>query len=259
MRGFVHTIVDFLYPPICLVCGKLLSDRTGIVCPDCAGALRHFTPGDHGFEATRIRLRRDFEVDELVSLYEFEKHGPLQTLIHCLKYEKLERVGEWFGRELGTRCRDRGLAVDLVVPVPLHRVRERERGFNQAAAIARGVAESGCGTCLTTGLKRVRNTPTQTHLHVDERKANVAEAFAVDRAVSDRLQGATILVVDDVITTGATLGACATALKDAGAHHVIAASIALAVKQLDGDVMAGMSYRTTVPGDHSHDSQAPPS
>lgn len=235
MRGLFRTaiesFIDFLYPPVCLVCNGLISDRMGIACPACLKELAFLDGHSSHLQEARDRLRADFEIDDLVTLLEFQKHGSLQRLIHCLKYEKMEHVGEWFGRQIGERCAQRGFGSLLIVPVPLHRSRERDRGFNQAGAIARGISQSGVGILCPRILLRARNTPTQTHLHIEERKANVADAFTLDPRSKPILKDRDVLLVDDVITTGATIGACATALKDGGSRKVAAASIALAVKE----------------------------
>jgi ComF family protein len=138
-----------------------------------------------------------------------------RTLVHALKYEGMSALGEPMGALMAASLEARA---DIVVPVPLHRGRQRSRGYNQAAQLGRHVA-------LATGMpfdadaaRRIRATrPLARTMHRDERRDIVAGAFA---ATAARVEGRDILLVDDVVTTGATLGACAKALLDAGATSV---------------------------------------
>src|SRR5262249_27411068 len=135
-------------------------------------------------------------------------------IVHAMKYRGQTRVAAAMAEEMA-RARDR-LRVDLVTEVPLHPARERERGFNQAALLARALAVCIGAPWVTAVLERSRPTPTQTALGARERAANLAGAFrALEPAWVD---GRRVLLVDDVFTTGATLGACSDVLRAAGAR-----------------------------------------
>jgi len=140
--------------------------------------------------------------------------GPVRTLVHALKYDGRRSLAP----PLAALMRERGAEVlagaAAVVPVPLHWRRRLGRGFNQAADLARHL-----GPPRVAALRRTRATPTQTGLHRDDRRRNVRAAFTATRAAS-ALRGHTVVLVDDVSTTGATLEACATALKAAGVREV---------------------------------------
>jgi len=145
----------------------------------------------------------------------------LRDIIQALKYDRRPSIA----RHLAARMRVAGAAVlagaDAVVAVPLHRSRERARGFNQARALAEHL-----GLPLSDALARTRKTGTQADLPADRRHANVRGAFAVRRA--SRIGGRILVLVDDVSTTGATLNACAAALVEAGAAEVRALTAARA-------------------------------
>jgi len=149
--------------------------------------------------------------------------GSLRAIVHALKYDPRRTIA----RHLATRMRAAGAAVladaDLAVPVPLHPSRERSRGFNQARELARHL-----GLPMVDALARTRKTVSQADLPAARRRANVRGAFRCRRGDID---GATIVLVDDVSTTGATLNACAAALMDAGAKEVRALTAAKAVAQ----------------------------
>jgi ComF family protein len=119
----------------------------------------------------------------------------------------------------------RGITADAIVPLPLHKRKLRERGYNQSELIARGISEITGFPVRTDFVRRSKYTQTQTALSLDERKANMEDAFICGPA---DVGGTTVIVVDDIITTGSTVRSCAEVLKVAGAAEVIAASAAIA-------------------------------
>jgi ComF family protein len=143
--------------------------------------------------------------------------GPLQHALHRLKYKRDIILADSLA---GLLCAGRewySLPGDTVIPVPLSAQRLRERGYNQAGLLARGFAELAGLTFLPRGLERRRETRSQVGLSADERRSNVAGAFT---AQARRIGGRSVLLIDDVCTTGATLMACAEALHSAGARQV---------------------------------------
>jgi ComF family protein len=142
-----------------------------------------------------------------------------------LKYGGCYGLGVAMGRELGAALAmfREFEAIDLVVPVPLHRARRRERGYNQAEAIGEGIASTLGGARMADALERSRHTRSQTTLDAVARGRNVGGMFRPNGPIA---RGRTVLLCDDVCTTGATLNACATALLDAGAARVLAATVA---------------------------------
>ncbi len=222
--------LDFFLPPTCLSCDALLNDGSVKVCDTCWNSIQRLSRGHSLYIDTHQRLVEAGAVGDLVSCFVFEKEGALQTIAHGLKYSGFESLGVELGRRIGDVMDEWDVNADLAIPVPLHKRKFRERGYNQAEAIACGIAAN---TSIRTNekiLQRKKYTQTQTKLNLDQRKENMEEAFEVVPKFAGELKGKTILLVDDVITTGATITSCAAELLDAGAVRVIAASAALAQK-----------------------------
>jgi ComF family protein len=167
------------------------------------------------------RLRSSVDRARAIGAYD----GALRAIIHALKYDGRRSLAD----RLAALMRDRGADIltgaACVVPVPLHASRRRERGFNQAADLARPL-----GLPVRHALRRVRATPTQTGLPSARRHRNVRDAFAATRE-AQTLGGTIVVLVDDVCTTGATLDACARVLKALGAAEVRALTAARVVAQ----------------------------
>ncbi len=157
----------------------------------------------------------------------FPFQGPIQDAIYAFKYRGACQLAPLLARcmaEFWLRFQEN---VDVLVPVPLHPDRERQRGYNQAALLAEELGPLIERPVVTEALVRVRPTRSQTQLNSVERRRNVAGAFACAR--SDDICGRDIMLVDDVATTGATLDACAAALLAGDAHSVRAFTLARAV------------------------------
>jgi ComF family protein len=154
----------------------------------------------------------------------FDMTGDVREAIHLLKYRDRPDFARSFGRLLGNKLRrELPCPVDMIVPVPLHWTRFLQRGYNQAALVCQGVSLE-LGVPIVRALKRCKPTPHQARLSRNERISNLTGAFSTTR--STNCQKRAILVVDDVLTTGATLSAAASVLLDAGASKVFAASVA---------------------------------
>lgn len=228
LRSFIDTFLNFVYPPLCLSCNKLLEHGREHVCPDCWASIQLVGPALPLFVETRGKLVGSGTVDELAALYVFEKEGAFQKIAHSLKYSGVQALGLDLGRRLGQIVVEKGIHADMMIPVPLHRRKLRERGYNQAELIARGLSGAAGIPLLTDLLCRKKYTETQTALSLEDRQKNMEDAFEVIPAKAAELKGKTCIVVDDVITTGATIESCGRVLKNAGAAKVVAVSTALA-------------------------------
>ena len=178
--------------------------------------------------------------------------GALRDLLHLFKYHQVKPAGPVLGRFVAEAAGKLKLPDSLlVVPVPLWTGKRRTRGFNQAEEIARSFVRSRPGTGIqldTTSLVRRRETASQTGLTRHQRRANVRGAFAVTR--TDQVRGRTVLVIDDVMTTGTTAGECARVLLRAGAREVFVATVARATKEVAGGLT--MAAAASVGGTQGH-------
>ena len=213
LRSAVDGLVSILLAPACAACRRPLDEPTrGAVCASCWSAIEPITPlGCCGFPPS-------VTIATAIGPYE----GTLKEIVHALKYDPRPTIA----RHLAARMRDAGSCVlagaDAAVPVPLHRSRERTRGFNQASALA-----AHLGLPVIDALTRARKTASQADLPAPKRLGNVDGAFALavgPAQIDDRV----IVLVDDVSTTGATLNACAAPLLAAGAREVRALTAARA-------------------------------
>jgi ComF family protein len=217
---------DTIFPPACVSCGGVLAG--GCCCKACLSALCPVSSDDPQFLEVWGRLRSEGDVSGLVVGWYLEREGVLRTLIHALKYQGRESIGEDLGRSLGVEVqREWSGEIDALLPVPLHRRKERERGYNQCGAIARGIG-AVTGIPVEGGLlRRSRWTPSQTALGVKERRTNVRGAFMISPGRREDVAGRRLLLVDDILTTGATLLSCAETLVAGGAASVRCCALGL--------------------------------
>lgn len=231
---FFHTlsipILDILYPPVCCSCSNPLDPGLDHICSACWNGITRIDEAHAVWQELRSRLVGGGAVSDIAACFLFEKEGPLQKMIHALKYEGKSSIGRYLGREAGkiVEAKWKGASPVALVPVPLHGLKRRERGYNQSDYVCRGISDlTGIPACADL-LKRTRYTGSQTHLHLDDRRKNVAEAFMVNSRYRQRIGGKSVVVVDDVMTTGATIGECGRVLRAAGAGSVLAVSVAIA-------------------------------
>jgi ComF family protein len=213
--------LDLCFPAVCSGCGH----EGEPLCEACLPALdaRLGLPG-----GTPIGLAADIPEPLLQLEWCAPFSGPVRGALHELKYAGERRLARPLGQAIARRWRRVGEGPTVVVPVPVHAERERHRGYDQAALIA-SVAAEDLGLPCVRALERGRATIAQFELGRDDRAANVAGAFRLpnqSRAAAAAISGRWILLVDDVVTTGATLAACATALEAAGALGVSAIAVA---------------------------------
>ena len=236
-RWLADALVSVVLAPVCAACDRPLEQPTqGPVCPACWQSIRPLTPplcdrcGDP-LPSWRVvtlptalcpRCRRAFRfVDRGRAIGAYD--GALRGIIHAFKYEGRRSLACPLGALMRRRGADVLEGAACAVPVPLHHTRRRHRGFNQAADLARHI-----GMPAVAALRRVRATQSQIGLPAARRHRNVRDAFAVTRHAA-ALAGSIVVLIDDVSTTGATLEACARALKESGVGEVRALTAARVV------------------------------
>jgi len=201
-------ILDFLMPAYCAACGA----PGGELCDACVQAIA---------SPPAILLGARNGVPSLTALGPYD--GMLRSAILAMKFRGARRIGMRLGRWLAPKV---VFPFEVVVPVPLHRARLRERGYNQAAEIARGIAAASGTACVVDALARVRATVPQSSLDLVDRSGNVEGAFSAGRSI-ERVAGRRVLIVDDVVTSGATMRACAATLRAAGVRTLYLAAAAV--------------------------------
>jgi len=223
-------LYHFVYPPFCHVCGDATSQRIESVCENCWRSIKLVTPENSLLHQATERLCVHGSCSAVVADCVFEEDGALQQIIHMLKYGGMTSLGIALGKRLGHRLEAdfTHAAINGIIPIPLHRTKERERGYNQAVLIARGVSSSTGIPLLNSLLRRRKFTVTQTRLTAEERRRNVEGAFVVNISSYTSVRGKRFVLVDDVITTGATTEAAARVLVAAGALPPVACAVALA-------------------------------
>jgi ComF family protein len=200
-RSLLDTFLALLFPDRCAGCTRMGT----LFCPNCCAALARY-PG---------RLRRmPAGLSDMRIAYIFQ--SPLREAVHQLKYRRVRRIAGPLGALMAEHMIAHPIAVDAVLAIPLHNTRLAERGFNQAEELARKIANLLDLPLIDTGLTRVRATEQQARLDARARAENMRDAFAWHGVAPPRR----LLLVDDVLTTGATMGACAIVLRDAGAEAV---------------------------------------
>ena len=225
--------MDFCVPPYCSLCKAPLEEHERVVCEGCWSKVQVITgshcaacgsPSDESVSACIHCENRTLHFDRARILSLFDE--TIQGLIHQLKYRGKRSIGHRLGGMLGALIASDGGSgdLDMIVPVPLHPSREKERGYNQSALVAHAMGARLGVRVRADLMARTRRTATQTKLNVEERAKNVAGAFEVRNPGS--MRGQEILLVDDVLTTGATVNACTEALLNAGARRVCLAALA---------------------------------
>ena len=229
-RYVVAPIRDFIFPPVCLTCDERLHEDGDLICRSCWSLLNACRIGFASRPDTPRVFVEEGIIKDFISCYYFETDSKLQDLIHLLKYQGFKSIGRVLGREVGKKILlDPLLAgADRLIPVPLHKVRQRDRGYNQSDFICRGISDVTHIPVDTLVIVRRKNTQSQTQLNMNERKENVQDAFKIKAGAEGNVAGKTFILVDDVITTGSTIAACARELQAHGATAVMAGSLALA-------------------------------
>ena len=229
MNTWFHSFWSLLFPRCCVVCGSPLSRGEECLCTCC----------NINLPRTGFHLRKDNPVECLFwgripglkrasSFLFYRKGSDFRRILHLLKYGGYKELGEVMGRYMAAELSSGGFfdGVDMIIPVPLHRKKQKLRGYNQSEWIARGIASvTGIPLCAECMI-REKNTETQTRKSTFERWENVEGIFRICDTV--HLEGKHVLLVDDVLTTGATTVACASAFARVSGIRISVLTLAVA-------------------------------
>lgn len=240
LRRYIRSLIDIVYPPACLLCKKNLKNTStveNLVCIECWGKIKKNLPpfcyycGKHLERHDLFKnicsacRKKQLHFDRAFSACAYE--GTVKELIHQFKYKNKDYLGFILSRLMIEFIKEYSLPLDLIdfiIPVPLHKARLREREFNQAQVLGDYIAGEFNKKILGNALGRLRYTRSQTELEESARFLNVKNSFAF--LGKEDIKGKNILLVDDVLTTGATSSEAASALKRAGAGVIFVLTLA---------------------------------
>lgn len=228
VKDWLSSFLSLLFPRCCIVCGRPLARGEECICAMC----------NIDMPRTNYHLRKDNPVEKLfwgkipleraTSFFFYHKGSDFRQILHQLKYGGQKELGAIMGRYMAAEFSSSGFfeGIDVIVPVPLHKKKQRIRGYNQSEWIARGVSAVTGIMIDTESVVRRKNTETQTHKSMFERWENVDGIFELRNPES--LVGKHVLIVDDVLTTSATVAACASSLKDVEGVRISILTLAVA-------------------------------
>lgn len=228
MRDWFDSLLSLFFPHCCLICGGALAKGEECLCACC----------NIDLPRTHYHKRKDNPVEQLfwgkmpleraTSYFFYRRGGNSRHILYPLKYNGQKEIGETMGRYMAAELLASGFfeSIDLIVPVPLHKKKQKLRGYNQSEWLARGVSAITAIPVCTSGLVRKKNTETQTHKSVLQRWENVNGIFHVTSP--ENFIGKHILIIDDVLTTGATTVACASALATVESVRISVLTLAVA-------------------------------
>lgn len=209
---FVKDFLDLIFPRNCELCGRTLFDGEKSLCSICVGTLPATTYHLRSFDNDLTdKMRGLTEINRAMAYLKFTKEGKSQKILHKLKYKTKPQLAQELGILYGRLLIESNCLLDwtLIVPVPLHPLKLKRRGYNQSEQFGLGLSEA-LSIPLQNALERKKFTETQTNKSRLERMSNVEEVFQISTLVS--VESHRIMLVDDVLTTGATMCACANAL-----------------------------------------------
>lgn len=228
MRQYIRDFIGLFYPAICVACGEGLAAKEEYICLSCLQAFPKTDFHNQIDNPLADNFNGRVPLIAAAAWCHYQKGNSIQKVIHEMKYKGKKEigifVGRWYGSELKNAFPFKD--ADLIIPVPLHKRKKIKRGYNQSEYFARGLSQSMKIPLNTTVLLRIKNTETQTNKTRYARWENVLDVFKVNDSIS--LKGKNVLLVDDIVTTGATIEACATTLLEANAKSVCIAAIGYA-------------------------------
>jgi ComF family protein len=226
LKNILKDFVDLIFPRCCEGCDMSLTGNEETLCTTCRITLPRIGVNSLSSDVMRYKFINVQQVVSTHSFLLFTKKGKVQKLLHALKYKGCKEVGVLLGFMFGQEMLASGNLPDaaLIISVPLHRKKKKTRGYNQSDLLAEGFSKATGIPWTGTALERIRYTDTQTGKSKHERRENVKGVFVMKEPVQEH----SIIIIDDVLTTGATLEECAETLLNAGSKQIYILTIALA-------------------------------
>lgn len=208
----IDSFLNLLFPPICFGCDKRLK-KDEILCKECQSKLIYY-------QNDKIYLKDNVYFTDYISVFSY--NSIVQNLIHNFKYNGFKKIGKFLGKEMAKKIMQSKFLpqINLIISVPLHRIKMRERGFNQSDILGKSVAQNVHLPYKKNIIVRTRYTETQTKLDIKARQKNVENAFIVKNI--GLLKNKSVLIIDDVFTTGSTINEISKVILSAGGKRVYA-------------------------------------
>lgn len=200
-----HSVLDVIFPRSCAVCGNTLLSHENHICTACSIDIPCTRYHELKFNPMEQLFAGKILIEKAVGYFFYEKDNPYSNIIHEMKYRNMPQLGQYFASTYAKTLIQSGLFsdIDFIIPVPIHHKKEIKRGYNQSEYIARGFAEVLKAPVLTDIIIAIKEHETQTHKGILERWQNTQGIFTAQN--TEILNGKHVLIVDDVVTTGATL------------------------------------------------------
>lgn len=215
--SFWHQLFDLLAPRPCVVCGRRLSLTEQVLCASCNMHLPRTGFQLNAYDNVMARLFWGIiPIERAAALFYYETHSNISSILYDLKYHDHPEIGCEMGRLTACEFSEAGFfdGIDGIIPIPLAKNRQRQRGYNQSLCLAKGISRVTGLPIYNKVIRRTKFVKSQTQIGRRERQENVEDVFSLKHAAT--IRGSHILLVDDVVTTGATMAACARELLKAG-------------------------------------------
>ena len=216
IKDLITSAADVFMPRTCSVCDKVLNADEKFLCRRCLMDIPRTHYEEIDFNPFDQLMAGKVPIERCASYFFYQKNDPYASILHDTKYRNMPTLGRWLSERATREMLPSHFfeGIDAIVPVPLHYTKLASRGYNQSQYLAQGISRA-TGIPVIKALKAVHEHSTQTHKDAAERMMNTQGMYAASRRHCHGLDGKHLLIVDDVVTTGSTLLACATALKEA--------------------------------------------
>lgn len=226
LSKYSQAFADLILPRFCIHCKNKLNLMENTLCKECFPLLK-FPSNERMLSEFSRKFETNKIINNFISLFIFEENSPIKTVLHQLKYEQKFMLGKYLGSLINDYLAEEiyNWNADFIIPVPLHRLKKAQRGFNQSQFISKEISRLFSIKMRPGLIKRNRFTESQTSMNSIERRENMKGAFILSS--KKNIEGKKFIILDDVITTGATIESCGKVLKENGAAEIFALSAAL--------------------------------